>query len=150
MEYIEKGSNQKECFICKKLLSKNPEDNFLLYKTPLTLACLNLYPYTQGHILVAPCRHISSPLQLSEEEMLDKEKVINIMIKALSEAFNPHGFNIGINLGRVAGAGLIDHYHIHIVPRWSGDANFMTTVSATRVINQGLKETYRRIKAKLP
>ena len=150
MKYIEGSDKQKECFICKKVLTKDTAKEFLLFKTSLTIAFLNTYPYTQGHILVSPCRHIATPSQLTDEELLDKEKVINIMLEALIKTFNPHGFNIGVNLGQVAGAGLKSHYHIHIVPRWTGDANFMTTISETRVINQDLKETYRKIKANLP
>ncbi|MGB9561759.1 MAG: HIT family protein [bacterium] len=145
--YIDQPScKRNECFICLKLKENNDEKNFILKRTNYSVALLNTYPYTSGHIMVAPARHIDSPLLLTREELLDKEELVNMCIEALVRAFKPNGFNVGVNLGEVAGAGLIGHYHIHIVPRWKGDTNFMPVIGEVKVINQALEETYKRLK----
>lgn len=138
-------ANKGECFICKKLNEQADENNFILKRTKYSVALLNTYPYTSGHLMVAPQRHIDSPTLLTDEELLDKEKLVNIAIEILKMAFNPDGFNIGVNLGDVAGAGLVGHYHIHIVPRWKGDTNFMPVIADVKIINQALDETYKRL-----
>jgi ATP adenylyltransferase len=108
---------------------------------------MNLYPYNNGHLLIIPNRHLSEPTQLDDAELLEISRFINFSILALKHAIKPDGFNIGMNLARVAGAGVADHLHYHIVPRWNGDTNFMPILSETKVISQGLQESYVAIKA---
>lgn len=142
--YIQQPSDlRNRCFICEKLGENSDESNFILKRTDFSVALLNTYPYTSGHILIAPIRHIDLPNHLTEQELLDKEKLVNMCLDFLSRAFKPDGFNIGVNLGEVAGAGLVGHYHIHIVPRWKGDTNFMPVIADVKVINQALQETYK-------
>jgi ATP adenylyltransferase len=145
MVYIERGSKSGGCFICEKLKEKDDAGNFILQRTKFSVALMNTYPYTSGHIMVAPVRHIGNPTSLTDEELLDKERLVNLCIEALTQALTPEGFNVGANIGDVAGAGLVDHFHIHIVPRWKGDTNFMPVISETRVINEALSKTYEKL-----
>jgi len=107
---------------------------------------LNLYPYNSAHVMVAPHRHVPTPELLSDNELLDLFKTVNIVIEALRKEYNPQGFNVGMNIGRVAGAGIEGHIHVHVVPRWSGDTNFMPVIAGTKVLPEDLKTTWRRIK----
>ena len=129
------------CFICHNL--KHPQDddeNLVLWRTEKSIVILNRYPYNNGHLLIAPARHIPDLGDASDEEMLEMIKLIRESQKALLLAIKPHGFNVGMNFGRCAGAGLPDHLHIHVVPRWDGDTNFMAVCSNTDVISQSLIE----------
>ena len=145
MKYIEQDNSNPTCFICLKVKAVDYTKEHIVLKTEHSIATLNLYPYTQGHILVAPKKHLNSPLLLSDDELLDLHKAVNQMIELLKATYSPQGFNIGANLGKVAGAGLESHYHIHIVPRWQSDSNFMTTSCNTRVMNESLDKTYQRL-----
>ena len=118
----------------------------ILKRTPLSFAVLNLYPYNNGHVLIVPSRHVDSVEKLSDEEKLDWLSLHNEVMKTLSKTMKPHGFNIGINLGRVAGAGIPKHLHLHIVPRWNGDTNFMPVVSSTKIISESLASVYKTLK----
>jgi ATP adenylyltransferase len=129
------------CFICYNL--KHPEqddENLVLWRTDKSIVILNRYPYNNGHLLIAPVRHIPDLEDATDEEMLEMIKLIRELQKALSQAIKPHGFNVGMNFGRCAGAGLPGHLHIHIVPRWDGDTNFMAVCAGTDVISQSLTE----------
>ena len=135
------------CFICHNL--ENPQDddeNLVLWRTEKSIVILNRYPYNNGHLLIAPVRHIPDLSDASEEELLEMIQLIRESQKALSLAIKPHGFNVGMNFGRCAGAGLPGHLHIHIVPRWDGDTNFMAVCSGTDVISQSLTELLRLLK----
>ena len=128
------------CFICHNL--EHPQDdseNLVLWRTDKSIVILNRYPYNNGHLLIAPIRHIPDLEDASDEEMMEMIKLIRESQKALSAAIKPHGFNVGMNFGRCAGAGLPGHLHIHVVPRWDGDTNFMA-VCNTDVISQSLTE----------
>ena len=107
---------------------------------------LNIYPYNNGHVMVAPKRHIRDLSQLDDAQMLDLIKALNKAKKLLDNVLKPDGYNIGANLGRAAGAGIAGHLHLHIVPRWVGDTNFMSTISSTKIISQSLKDLYKRLK----
>lgn len=107
---------------------------------------LNTFPYNNGHIMISPLRHISEISQLKEIELLDLFKTLNATKKLLDRAFKPHGYNIGINISKDAGAGVIGHLHIHLVPRWRGDTNFMPVISNTKVISQSLDDLYKQLK----
>jgi ATP adenylyltransferase len=135
------------CFICHNL--KHPQDddeNLVLWRTERNIVILNRYPYNNGHLLIAPVRHIPDLDDASDEEMLEMIKLIRESQKALSQAIKPHGFNVGMNFGRCAGAGLPGHLHIHVVPRWDGDTNFMAVCSGTDVISQSLAELLELLK----
>jgi len=106
---------------------------------------LNLYPYNNGHIMVVPYRHVPSLEQLDDEELLEMMNIVNQSLAALRKVMNPDGFNIGVNIGKAAGAGIVDHVHIHIVPRWEGDTNFMAVMAETRVIPELLEQTYEKL-----
>jgi ATP adenylyltransferase len=135
------ASEDRGCFICHDL--KHREDdgkNLVLWRTDNHLAILNRYPYNNGHLLIAPVRHIPDLGDLSDAELLEMTKLIRESQKALSLAIKPHGFNVGMNFGRCGGAGLPGHLHVHVVPRWDGDTNFMHVCSDTDIISQSLTE----------
>ena len=128
---------------------KNPagdSENFVLWRTKSSLVMLNKFPYNNGHLLLAPVRHIAELGELNDGEMLEITKLIVASQNVLKSAVNPHGFNVGMNFGRCAGAGLPAHLHIHIVPRWQGDTNFMEACADTNIISQGMKELYQQLK----
>jgi ATP adenylyltransferase len=146
-EYIQGLSKAGDCFICHDL--KEPQDdngNFVLWRLDRSIVVLNRFPYNNGHLLIAPVRHIGELEEADEAELLELTKLIRETKRLLSIAIKPHGFNVGMNFGRCAGAGLPEHLHIHIVPRWDGDTNFMSTCSETKVISQSLDELYRLLK----
>jgi ATP adenylyltransferase len=147
MKYIQGLSESKDCFICHNL--KNPQsddENLVLWRSTLCIVVLNRFPYNNGHLLIAPARHISELGQATDEELLELVKLTRESQRVLSLALKPHGFNVGMNFGRCAGAGLPEHLHIHIVPRWDGDTNFMDVCSDTNVISQGLTELLELLK----
>lgn len=144
--------NQKPsggCFLCRYVREKKDAKNFVLKRTSFNLAVLNLYPYNNGHILIAPFRHVRTLEQMTSAEKLDLLDLQSEMVHALSKAMKAQGFNIGWNLGRVAGAGLPGHVHLHIVPRWKGDVNFMPILTDTRVISESLASVFKTLQAKL-
>ena len=124
----------------------SPTEKFIIRKSAHSFAMLNIYPYNNGHIMVAPFRHIKDLKGLNDEELLDIIKLTRDMQALLEKKLKPHGFNIGINTGKVAGAGYKDHLHVHIVPRWKGDSNFMPVIADTKVMPQSLKELHRILK----
>jgi ATP adenylyltransferase len=138
------GSSAKAkdgCFICHNLANPQDDDkNLVLWRTDKSIVILNRFPYNNGHLLIAPARHIPDLSEAGDEENLEMIKLIRESQKALSLAIKPHGFNVGMNFGRCAGAGLPGHLHIHVVPRWHGDTNFMAVCSGTDVISQSLRE----------
>jgi ATP adenylyltransferase len=141
INYIQGLDKPGDCFICRN--RDNPRDddkNLVLWRAGNSIVILNRYPYNNGHLLIAPARHIGELDQATDEELLDMTKLIRESQKALSLAIKPHGFNVGMNFGRCAGAGLPEHLHIHVVPRWSGDTNFINVCSDADVISQSLIE----------
>ncbi|MHC4891407.1 MAG: HIT family protein [Planctomycetota bacterium] len=147
INYIQSLSEGSDCFICHNF--KNPQDddkNLVLWRSEKSIVILNRFPYNNGHLLISPVRHIPGLDQATDEELLELMKLVRESQKALSLAIKPHGFNVGMNFGRCAGAGLPDHFHIHLVPRWDGDTNFMTVCSDTDVISQSLTELFDLLK----
>ena len=136
------------CILCNKPKEDNDASNYILYRGNKNFIIMNSYPYNPGHLMVAPYRHVANPEELSDEELLEHWQVVNRGLKILREVFNPGGFNIGINMGRVAGAGIEGHIHTHVVPRWQADTNFMPVVADARVIPEALAETYNKLKGK--
>ena len=141
----------KVCIFCFYPSEKQPDDkkNLVLYRGKLSFIMINRYPYNTGHIMIAPYRHTSMFQDLSKEELEDISLLMKSGIHALNDAFSPEGLNIGINQGKIAGAGYEEHIHVHIVPRWNGDTNFMPVVGDTKVLPESLNDTYDRIKEKL-
>jgi ATP adenylyltransferase len=133
----------KGCIFCIK--GKKDKDLFIIKRSEHSFAMLNIYPYNNGHIMVSPFRHVKDLKRLNDEELLDIIKLTRGMQLLLEKKLKPHGFNIGINTGKAAGAGYKDHLHIHIVPRWKGDSNFMPVIADTKVMPQSLKELYRTL-----
>ena len=136
----------KGCFFCQGLQSKNPRKALIIEKGKEAFTIMNRYPYNNGHLMISPIRHIGSLDQLNDSEILNLYHHLNRAMKALKISLAPQGFNIGINQGRIAGAGVIDHMHIHLVPRWQGDTNFMPVLTDTKVVSESLLDTYDKIK----
>ncbi len=133
------------CIFCEKLESDKDLENYVLYRGDKTFVMMNLYPYNNGHLLIAPKRHVGDLTDLEKDEILELGLVTQRMVRLLRAAFNPEGFNAGVNLGKIAGAGVPGHFHIHVVPRWGGDTNFMPVIGDVRVISEGLDLTYRKL-----
>ncbi len=143
MEYI--ANNKSEgCIFCVSAEGEDRE-RLILYRAPLSFIMMNRYPYTNGHLMIAPFRHTANMDELSDDEMLDMFRMLRLCRNALEEIAGPQGFNIGINLGKAAGAGVDEHMHIHIVPRWNGDTNFMTVIGDIRVMPESLLNTYDKL-----
>jgi len=147
IEYIQM-EKPEGCILCDKPKEDNDTSNYILYRGDKNFIIMNSYPYNPGHLMIAPYRHVANLEELSDEELHEHWQIVNRSLKILREVFNPGGFNIGINMGRVAGVGIEGHVHTHIVPRWQGDTNFMPVISNTRVVPEALAETYEKLKGK--
>jgi len=145
IEYI-LMEKSKECILCEKPRQDDDTQNYILYRGSENFVILNSYPYNPGHLMIAPYRHVASLEGLTTEELHEHFEIVSRGVKLLRQIFSPGGFNIGVNIGRIAGAGIEGHVHTHIVPRWQGDTNFMPVLSATRVIPEALTETYNKLK----
>jgi len=148
IEYIQM-EKPEGCILCDKPKEKDDTANYILYRGVKNFVIMNSYPYTPGHLMIAPYRHIANLEELTDEELHEHFEIVSRSIKLLRQVFNPGGFNIGINMGKVAGAGIVEHVHTHIVPRWQGDTNFMSVISDARVIPEALAETYKKLKDSL-
>jgi ATP adenylyltransferase len=137
------------CVLCDEPKENKDTENYILYRGKQNFIMLNSYPYNPGHLLVAPYRHTGSLDDLAGEERDEHFELVSRGVTALKEAFNPGGFNIGANIGKIAGAGIDGHFHSHIVPRWQGDMNFMPVLADVRVVPQALADTYEKLKGKL-
>src|SRR4030042_682948 len=134
----------KGCIFCLK--DKKNARKFIIKKSKLSFAMLNIYPYNNGHVMISPYRHVKDLKGLSDAELMDMIKLVKEIQMLIEKKLKPHGVNIGINTGRVGGAGYTDHIHIHVVPRWIGDTNFMPVVGNTKVVSQSLGEAYKLLK----
>ncbi len=146
MEYILADDKRGECVLCPGEDRSRDRERLILFMGERVMVIMNKYPYTNGHVMVAPVRHVGGLEDLSGEEMLDLMSMLRETTGVLREHMNPDGFNVGLNLGRVAGAGMKDHLHFHVVPRWDGDTNFMTVFADVRVIPQHIQETYNELR----
>lgn len=149
MTYI--GNTEKKddegCFFCRAWREKGRErENLLLARSETCLIMLNRFPYTSAHLMLAPARHVGSLEETTLDEGRELWRLAIAAKEALTKAVKPHGFNIGINQGKVGGAGVLDHIHVHVVPRWEGDVNFMPVLGDVRVIPQALEETWERLR----
>lgn len=145
-KFVKKVKKDKSCIFCKKLKSKNDRKNFVIYRGEHCFVMLNIYPYNNGHLMVAPYKHTDSLNSLTDDELYELFDLVRKMVEVLKKTHKIHGCNIGINLGKVAGAGVEEHIHVHIVPRWLGDTNFMPVVAKSKVISEDLNETYKLLK----
>lgn len=146
IEYIRRAvKGENECFLCEYPKLNRDEDFYILFRGKLSYIILNAFPYNNGHLMIAPYRHVTSVEELTDEEFMEIFKLLKLSVKTLRLTFNPDGFNVGLNVSRAAGAG-VDHLHFHVVPRWVGDTNFMPVLSETKVISQHLRETFNLLK----
>lgn len=141
MEFIF-SKKEPGCLFCSKLKESKDRDNLILYRSRHCFVIMNLYPYNNGHLMIVPNIHTPSIEELPDDVLLDFSKVTQYSIKCLKDLMRPEGFNLGINMGAAAGAGIKEHVHLHLVPRWAGDTNFMTTVSEIKVIPEHIQNTY--------
>ncbi len=147
MSYIESGNEKdEECIFCSKPSEHRDEENLLLYRSKLCFVLMNIYPYNNGHLMIAPYEHVPTIEELDAETLTDIMQTAQRCLAALRKALGPHGYNMGINQGAVAGAGITEHVHFHVVPRWNGDTNFMPVLADTKVMPDYLKHTYERIR----
>jgi ATP adenylyltransferase len=147
MDYIVKNpQNSNDCFLCAALAQKDDAKNYILHRAQHAFVVMNLYPYNPGHLLVAPLTHQGEIDQLAPDELCALMTLTQTSVKILKQVLSPAGFNIGINIGKAAGAGLAGHLHIHIVPRWNNDTNFTTVLDTIRVMPELLDGTYARLK----
>lgn len=149
MEYIasEKKPEGEKCFLCGA--AKDDDAALVLVRKPASFVIMNRYPYSNGHLMVAPDRHVGKIEDLTDAELTEMMGLVRAISVVMQEEMNVDGLNVGINMGKAAGAGLEEHLHIHVVPRWFGDTNFMPVVGETKVISEHLHETYRKLKKKL-
>lgn len=144
-KYIESLGNDGKCIFCEAAVEEKAKKVIRLFKSENVIIILNLYPYNTAHTMVAPIRHIGSYENLNKEELLDLNLNIQKTIKIIKKLFNPDGFNIGANLGKIAGAGIPDHCHVHVVPRWEGDTNFMPIFSETKIQSFSIHEIWEKM-----
>lgn len=138
--------DQVACIFCTAATATDEEQSLVVYRRDEALVMLNRYPYSNGHLMVAPTAHLARFHESSDSLLLPLIRLTAEAQRILSDTYHPHGFNIGMNLGEAAGAGVADHYHMHVVARWNGDSNFMTVTAQTRLVPETLDETYRKLK----
>lgn len=144
MKYVEKPSASGNIFV--ELPARGDDRaNFILYRGETAFIILNAYPYTNGHVLIAPFRQTNDLPTMTDQELLEINQLVAKSVKWLTEVYKPDGFNIGVNLGSASGAGIPEHIHWHVLPRWNGDTNFLTTIGDTRVMPQSLEDSYDRL-----
>lgn len=146
MQYISAPKEEEACIFCGLPLENRDEENLILFRGNSCFVILNAFPYNPGHLMVAPYRHTAEYEALDNEELMEMQLLAGRCIRALKQSMCPQGFNMGINLGKVAGAGFDGHLHLHIVPRWNGDTNFMPVFSEVRVVAECLGATYEKLK----
>ncbi len=149
MAYVSGGEPPAGCLFCTALAAGDDEKQWILQRAASAFLILNAFPYSSGHLMVATNRHVASPEDLDEAESRDLMRLTGRALAALRAVYHPDGFNLGANIGRVAGAGVEGHVHLHVVPRWAGDTNFMPVVGAVKVIPESLEETFRRLRPRL-
>ncbi|HKD32304.1 MAG TPA: HIT domain-containing protein [Gaiellaceae bacterium] len=144
LEYVAQADEDTECIFCRAARLPD-EEGLVVHRGERALVVLNKFPYTSGHLMVAPYRHVGDFADLTDEEALEIHRLGERGLGALAEVYGPHGYNLGWNLGRIAGAGIVDHIHLHVVPRWAGDTNFMPVLADVKVLPEHLIETRRRL-----
>ena len=146
MTYIQSHRNEADCVFCVEMGRPDGPGNLIIYRNQRAYVILNRYPYTSGHLMVVPYAHEPTLEGLDAATRSEMMELVNQSISVLGTVYQPQGFNVGINIGEAAGAGIIEHIHIHVVPRWGGDTNFMSSLAQTRVLPETLEETFSRVK----
>jgi ATP adenylyltransferase len=149
LEYVVSADEQEGCVLCRAATGDD-EERLVVTRGACAFVLLNKYPYASGHLMIAPLRHVGGLGDLTDEEALEIHRLGAQGTEALAATYAPHGYNLGWNLGRVAGAGIADHIHLHVVPRWAGDTNFMPVLADVKVIPEHLAETRRKLAATWP
>jgi ATP adenylyltransferase len=144
-QYVSRAAPGGDCIFCLPPATDSDRRNYVLHRGPLCFVLLNLFPYTSGHLMIAPYRHVATLAEAGAEALAEMIGLASRAEEALTAAYRPQGLNLGINLGECAGAGVAGHIHMHVLPRWTGDANFMTTVGETRVLPEDLQTTYEKL-----
>lgn len=144
--YLTAAAPENGCIFCSAAARDDLESTLTLYRDSRIVVMMNKYPYTNGHLMVAPVAHTAKLIESSDEVLLALIRATATAQRILSDVYGPHGFNIGMNIGSAAGAGIADHYHMHIVPRWGGDSNFMTVTASTRLVPEDLGVTYAKLR----
>jgi ATP adenylyltransferase len=147
--YVSSAQPAGGCIFCEKAASSDDRGNYIVLRAEHNFLILNLYPYTSGHLMIAPYEHLATLAAAPQETLHEMMRLTARAEKALGQLYRPDGFNIGMNVGESAGAGVAGHIHMHVLPRWTGDGSFMTTVAETRVLPETLDTTYERVKAAL-
>ena len=145
-EYVARADQTGDCFFCSHYKDANDETNGVLWRGDSVFVVLNAYPYNSGHVMVAPQRHVGKLPEVTPAELHELADVTQRAVSLLQEGLEPHGFNVGLNLGDAAGAGVPGHLHVHVVPRWGGDTNFMPVVGETKVLPEMLAQTFAKLK----
>ena len=145
MTYIQSHRQEADCVFCVESGRLDGADNLIFYRGQRAYGILNRYPYTSGHLMIVPFAHVPSLTDLDSPTRAELMELVNQSILVLQHVYEPQGFNIGINIGEAAGAGITEHIHVHVVPRWGGDTNFMSSLAQTRVLPESLEETYHRV-----
>jgi len=146
MEYIDNPDKEEGCVFCNAQAKEDGAENLIAYRGERAYVILNRYPYTSGHLMAIPFEHVSNLEELDSETRAEMMELTSRCTTILKNIYRPQGFNVGVNIGEAAGAGVLGHVHIHIVPRWKGDTNFMSSVGQTRVLPEALEDTYQRVK----
>jgi len=146
LEYVTGSKPEAGCVFCRAAASAREADSLIVFERRACYVILNRYPYNNGHLMVVPSRHVPSLAALTAEELHEMADLMQLTERVLDEAYRPQGVNVGINLGTSAGAGVLEHVHMHLVPRWSGDTNFMTVVGETRVLPEDLQHSAARLR----
>ena len=145
MDYIQSNKDEEECVFCRALAQHDSVENLIIERGKLAFVILNRFPYTSGHLMVVPYAHQAHLSALERETRAEIIELSNRATLVLENVYHPQGFNLGMNLGEAAGAGIAEHLHMHVVPRWGGDTNFMSSLADTRVLPESLEETYRKV-----
>ncbi|MBV9037215.1 MAG: HIT domain-containing protein [Acidobacteriaceae bacterium] len=144
--YMKEKKDKTKCIFCEAAASTEDAKSLVVHRGQFCFVILNRYPYTSGHLMIAPYRHVSRLTAVDEVTTAEMMQLVRRAETVLQEAYSPDGLNLGMNLGEAAGAGIEQHIHMHVLPRWRGDANFMTSVGATRIIPEALEDTYRKVR----
>lgn len=145
-EYFDRDKNNPACVFCEAAKQPDNPENLIIFRGKLAFVILNRFPYTSGHLMVVPYMHSKDLTDLPDDTLLEMMQLTQRAVSVLGQEYQPQGFNIGMNLGAVAGAGITEHLHMHVVPRWQGDANFVSVIGQTRVLPETLEETYHRMR----
>ena len=145
-EYVKKAAKMTECIFCLACNKKDDKEANILFRGEHNFIILNKYPYTPGHLMIAPYEHINSIEKADKPTTDEMTDLLKFSLKQLRQHYRPHGFNTGMNIGRSAGAGVADHYHLHVIPRWTGDSNFMPLVGKTKVVIEGVDSSYDKLR----